>query len=106
VSLNPAGRFGALETEPRPSGVDRGAEDALMSSPFNQARRRLVCMPPSLLVSSDRRPRVVPGLLPGLLAEPAVAVERAESLPGRWRLRRVGCGGRASGVRFRSLCGR
>ena len=30
VSVNPAGRFGAPETEPGPSGVDSGAEDELM----------------------------------------------------------------------------
>jgi hypothetical protein len=34
VSLNPAGRFGAPETEPGPSGVDCEAEDELMRVSF------------------------------------------------------------------------
>jgi hypothetical protein len=35
VSVNPAGRFGAPETEPGPSGVDSGAEDELMRISFH-----------------------------------------------------------------------
>jgi hypothetical protein len=36
VSVNPAGRLGAPETEPGPSGVDGGADDALMGIPFHR----------------------------------------------------------------------
>jgi hypothetical protein len=35
VSVSPSGRFGAPETEPGPSGVDSGAEDALMRISFH-----------------------------------------------------------------------
>jgi hypothetical protein len=35
LPVNPAGRFGAPETEPGPSGVDRGVEDALMGISFH-----------------------------------------------------------------------
>ena len=64
VSVNPAGTFGAPETEPGPSGW----EDELMRTSFHRASRRLMLVrPPSLLVSSARRPRVSLGLLPGLL---------------------------------------
>jgi hypothetical protein len=34
VSVNPAGRFGAPETEPGSSGVDGGAENELMRISF------------------------------------------------------------------------
>jgi hypothetical protein len=36
VSVNPAGRFGAQETEQGPSGVDSAADEELMSSPFTR----------------------------------------------------------------------
>jgi hypothetical protein len=39
--LNSTGWFGALETDPGPSGVDKGAEDELMIYPFKKALRRL-----------------------------------------------------------------
>jgi hypothetical protein len=42
IAVNPAGRFGAPETEPGPSGVDRGAEDALRRISCHKASRRLV----------------------------------------------------------------
>jgi hypothetical protein len=35
VSVNPAGRFGAPETEPGPSGVGRRAEEELMRISFH-----------------------------------------------------------------------
>jgi hypothetical protein len=37
VSVNPAGRFGAPETEPGPSGADSGAEAELMRISFHNA---------------------------------------------------------------------
>jgi hypothetical protein len=36
VSVNPAGRFGAPETEPGPSGVDSGVDDELMRISFRE----------------------------------------------------------------------
>jgi hypothetical protein len=38
VSVNPAGRFGAPETEPGPSGVGRWVEDELMRISFQEIR--------------------------------------------------------------------
>jgi hypothetical protein len=37
VSVNPAGRFGAPETEPGPSGVGSPVEDELMTLSFHKA---------------------------------------------------------------------
>jgi hypothetical protein len=39
VPVNPAGRFGAPDTEPGPSGVGRSAEDELMVIPFPETVR-------------------------------------------------------------------
>src|SRR5215472_12287743 len=39
VSVNPAGRFGAPDTEPGPPGVGRSAEDELMVIPFPETVR-------------------------------------------------------------------
>jgi hypothetical protein len=36
VAVNPAGRFGAPETEPRPSGIDAPLGAELMTIPFHQ----------------------------------------------------------------------
>jgi hypothetical protein len=36
VSVNPAGRFGAPETEPGPFGVDSGTGDELMRISFRK----------------------------------------------------------------------
>ena len=41
VSVNPAGRFGAPETEPGPSGADSGVDDELMSD-LLRIRHRLI----------------------------------------------------------------
>jgi hypothetical protein len=49
VSVNPAGKFGAPETEPGPSGVDSAAEDKLMTIPphrTSQAAHDLEGFPP------------------------------------------------------------
>jgi hypothetical protein len=41
VSVNPAGRYGAPETEPGPFGVGSRVEDGLMRIPCHKASRRL-----------------------------------------------------------------
>ena len=47
VPVNPAGRFGAPETEPRPSGVGRSVEDELIVISFPETLQACAAEPPA-----------------------------------------------------------
>src|SRR5215470_360677 len=58
VSVNPAGRFGAPETEPGPSGMGGPVDDELMRVPFHEWHGSTIAR------ATVHRTRDIPGPLP------------------------------------------